>query len=161
MEIIPTKIQNLIRDGGSNVYHVRVRVGGKLVIRSLDTKVFTTAKLVLPDKLKEIRATAEVKPTGRLEAKATFEDAAKLYEEEVKGNPRLKPTAAYVRIRPLATLRRTWPGLFAMELRRITDASVKDYMANYERGKWPYLPPGARQKTRAGNSASTINKMII
>jgi hypothetical protein len=41
MEIIPTKIQNLIRDGGSNVYHVRVRVGGKLVIRSLDTKVFT------------------------------------------------------------------------------------------------------------------------
>lgn len=47
-----------------------------------------------------------------------------------------------------------------MELRRITPAMIEAYMADYERGKWPFLPPKARAQTRAGNSPSTVNKMI-
>lgn len=78
----------------------------------------------------------------------------------MRNDPRLEATTAYVRVRPLATLQRTWPDVFEMELRRITSAMIETYMADYERGKWPYLPPKARARTRAGNSASTVNKMI-
>ncbi len=156
-----TPVPCLLRDAGSRIYYARAKVKGRIFLRSLDTTKITTAKLRLPDKLKEIREEVpNEKPTRGLEMRATFLDAAALYEADVKADPRLEPSTAYVRVRPLATLRRTWPDVFTIEIRKITPAMVQGYMADYERGKWPYLPPKAKAKTRAGNSPSTVNKMI-
>lgn len=43
-----------------------------------------------------------------LDLKSKFREAATLYAQAVKNDPRLEATTAYVRVRPLATLRRTW-----------------------------------------------------
>lgn len=160
MKILPTTVQNLIRDGETDVYYVRVRVNGKLVIRSLDTKVFSTAKLKLPDKLEEIREGTPKEKPKNLSPKATFEDVSKVYEQQIKDNPELKPAAQEARLRPLATLRRTWKDVFTLELRRISENAITNYMADLQRGKFPYRPHRAHTKTVAGNSASTYNKMV-
>lgn len=161
MKIVSTGVPNLVKDGETGVFYARAKVGGLNKYRSLETTKITTAKLRLPDKLKCIREEVPIeKPTQGLEATATFQDAATLYEQEVEKDPRLAPATVYVRLRPLATLRRTWPDVFKIELRRITPSMISGYMADYERGKWPYLPPKAKSKTRAGNSPSTVNKMI-
>lgn len=162
MKIASTAVQNLVKDAETDVYYVRVRVNGRLIIRSLDTKTFTTAKLRLPDKIKEIR---EAEPQGEatqggLQRDATFQDAADRYTALVNANPQLEPASREARLRPLATLKRTWPDLFQMEIRRIQPVSIKNYISDFERGKWPYLPTRAKSKTVAGNSPSTFNKLV-
>lgn len=68
-----------------------------------------------------------------------------LYESDVKADPRLEPSTVYVRVSPLATLRRTRPDVFKIGIRRITAGMVEAYMADYERGKGPYhLSPKAK-----------------
>ncbi|MCU0791942.1 MAG: hypothetical protein MUE42_03630 [Opitutaceae bacterium] len=137
MKIASTAVQNLVRDAETKVYYARVRCNGRLFIRLLDTKVFTTAKLSLPDKLKEIRDSVpdEERIEGGLERDATFEDAAKAYTNEINRSTTLQPASRDARLRPLATLRRTWPELFNMEIRRIQPVSITNYIADFERGR--------------------------
>lgn len=161
MKVIATQVQNLVRDGETGYYYARTKVQGQNKYRSLDTKTFTTAKLRLPDKLKEIRESIPTEqPSLGLDAKSTFGEVARIYSQQVSDDPRLQPATKEVRLRPIATLRRTWPELFETEVRRITPVSIKNYIAEFERGTWPYLPFGAKRKTVAGNSASTFNKLV-
>ncbi len=162
MKIVPTTIQNLVKDGDSGTYYARVRVNGRLIIRSLGTKTFTPARLRLPDKLKEIREAEPVGETasGGLERDSTFETVAKLYTSQVNQDPKLRASSREARLRPLAMLRRTWPELFGMEVRRVQAVSINNYIADFQRGKWPYLPTRAKSKTVAGNSNSTFNKLV-
>lgn len=162
MKITSTAIQNLVKDGDSGIYYARVRVNGRLIIRSLETKTFTTAKLRLPDKLKAVRETELQGETvsGDLERDVTFATLASLYTSQINQDPKLKAPSRIARVRPLATLRRTWPELYGMQVRRILPSSINSYMATFQLGKWPYLPPRAKSKTVAGNSPSTTNKLI-
>lgn len=162
MKIISTGTQYLFKDGDSGIYYTRVKIAGKQKTRSLGTTVATTAKLRLQDKLKEIREECSAEGvTGPLEFTATFSHASDLYTAEVTGNPRLADATKEARLRPLCTLRRTWPEIFKIEIRKVAAVSVKNYMADFERGKWPYLPTRAKSKTVAGNSASSINKLVM
>lgn len=47
-----------------------------------------------------------------------------------------------------------------MQVRKIDPVSVNNYVVDFESGKWPYRPNGAKRKTVAGNSPSTFNKMV-
>src|SRR5271163_3363594 len=60
----------------SGIFFARVKVGGIVKRASLETDIFTTAKLRLPDKLKEIR-----KPKTEV---GTFGDARLKYETETR-----------------------------------------------------------------------------
>src|ERR1051325_9648365 len=55
-----TKTPNLIRYNPSGVYYMRVRVAGKLHVKSLETDVYTVAQQRLPDKVKPLRAAVEI-----------------------------------------------------------------------------------------------------
>jgi integrase len=86
----------------SGVYFARVRHKGKLYKLSLETDVFTTAKLKLPDKVKEI-----VKPKA---AVGTFAEARLLYEADLANDHTLAPESKRYRQNCIAALLRTWPG---------------------------------------------------
>ena len=47
------KVPNLLQYVGSGSYYARIKLRGKTIRRSLDTDIFTTAKLKLLDFLKE------------------------------------------------------------------------------------------------------------
>lgn len=159
MKFISTKVPNLLK-GANGTYYVRVRVGGKLIWRSLDTETFSVAKLRLVDKVAELRgAVGAAQSEIEVSPKLTFGDATKLYKAEIMAHPRLKPLAKKFRLRSELTLRRTWPALFDLELRRITPDACKTWLARFENGGSKFVPPRAG-KARRGNSPTTVNAVI-
>jgi hypothetical protein len=74
----------------SGVFFARVRHQGKLFRQSLETDVFTTAKLRLPDKLKELH-----EPKAEV---GTFMDGRLKYEAE--NTERLYPCAPFQDLPP-------------------------------------------------------------
>ena len=115
-----TPVANLLRYQSSGVYFARVRVAGKLIRQSLKTNVFSVAKIRLADLTQEQRKAAEV---GKLSAsgKMSFGDARRIYEERLKNNQRLKATAKQYRMRTIEDLGKTWSGLNATDIRKISE----------------------------------------
>jgi len=154
-----TAVTNLLK-GESGTYYARVRIMGKLHWRTLDTKSYSVAKLRLPDFVSEMRRALGAEATGpQVSPKITFGEATELYKASVNSNPRLRPSTKEFRFRLIMTLRRTWPELFEMELRRVTPEACQAWLNRFENGSSTYRPTRAK-KTVKGNSPTTINSAI-
>ena len=158
MKVRRTKVPNLVIAEDSGNYYARIRVHGKLKWRSLRTKTFTTAKLRLKDVEMEMRRGA-VPVSGTLDAKITFEDAFKHYRAAVENNASFKPATKHFRLRSERTLRRTWPGLWKKELRRVKAEECKRWLNDFRNGGAAFTPNLAKT-TRRGDSPTTINAAI-
>lgn len=158
MKVCPTTVTNLVRAAESEVYYVRAKIRGKIRWRSLETTTFSVAKLRLPDELKTLRDAAPA--TVKFESKLTFGEAVELYKQQVTENSRLKPRAKEFRLRSEFTLRRTWPEVFNMELRRVSSEACRKWLARFESGDSQYRAPRAKGTTRPGNSPTTVNAAI-
>jgi len=101
------KVPNLLQYVTSGTYYARTKVSGKPVRLSLETTVFSTARLRLPDKLKELR-----KPKAEV---GTFADGRIKYEAETRNGytsrknrlVKLAPLSVSYRLRCLECLRRS------------------------------------------------------
>ena len=71
------KVPNLLQYVIAGTYYARCKVSGKPVRASLETDVFSVAKLRLPDKLKELR-----KPKAEV---GTFADGRLQFEHDERG----------------------------------------------------------------------------
>jgi Recombinase/Resolvase, N terminal domain len=107
----------------SGVYFARVRHKGKLFRQSLETDVFTTAKLRLPDKLKELR-----KPKAEV---GTFKDGRLNYETETQNDYTLAPLSETYRLRCVEYLLKTWPGVDKLRVYTIKEADCQHWAARY------------------------------
>src|SRR5579871_1911362 len=87
----------------SGVYFARAKVNGKIFRRSLETDVFTTAKVRLPDKLKEFK-----KPKTIV---GTFGEARALYETDLANDYTLAEGSRQYRKARIAALLKSWPEL--------------------------------------------------
>ncbi|HUS35477.1 MAG TPA: hypothetical protein VM680_09025, partial [Verrucomicrobiae bacterium] len=77
-----TKTPNLIRYNPSDTYYMRVRVAGKLHVKSLETDVYSTAQARLPDYVKPLRAAIGAMEQVR-RGKMTFGEALEAYRARV------------------------------------------------------------------------------
>lgn len=111
----PTRTPNLLRNRSSGVYYARFRIDGKLVWRTLETDVYTTAKLKLPDKIEEER-----KLVAAGDGQITFEQAAKVYLERIHRDPGLKVRTKEYHEQRLSALVESWDGLERRKLRSVT-----------------------------------------
>jgi hypothetical protein len=101
------KVPNLLQYVVAGTYYARCKVNGKPVRAALETDVFTTAKIRLPDKLKELR-----KPKTQV---GTFADGRIKYETETSNGytsrknrlVKLAPLSIAYRLRCLECLRRS------------------------------------------------------
>lgn len=78
------KVPNLIQYVSTGNYFGRVKIEGKIFRESLETDVFTTAKLCLPDFIKRKRKRVA------LPLKGTFGEGRILYETDVEADHTLK-----------------------------------------------------------------------
>ena len=83
---VKTPFANIIRYVPSRKYYARVRVRGKLIVKTLKTDSITVAKMRLGDLVKQERTAAEVRESATI-GKMTFGKALATYTERVKGNP--------------------------------------------------------------------------
>lgn len=125
-----TSFANLVRYVPSGSYFARIRVGGKLIRQSLKTKVLSVAKLRLGDFEKQERSNLEAQAELE-EGNAAFRDLVKLWRERMAADHSIKPrTKTYYEER-LTALLKSWPGLSAMEVRKVSAHDCQQWSGNY------------------------------
>src|SRR5665213_2360781 len=97
------KVPNLVSYIKSGVFYGRVKVNGKPIRRSLETTVFTTAKLRLGDFIKKHRTHRAV--TG------TFSQARELYERDLESSHEIGENTKRYRRYCIKQLLGSWPTL--------------------------------------------------
>ena len=118
-----TKVPNLLQYVRTGTYFARIKVKGKTIRLSLKTTAFTTAKLKLADKLKELRIPK--KPLG------TFAEARQRYQTELENDHTLGPGTRYYRQNCLKALAKTWPELDGLQLRNITIPACQQWAKRF------------------------------
>src|SRR5208283_4726444 len=104
-----TQYANLIRYVPSGTFYARIRIQGKLILKSLQTDLISVAKLRLGDLEKTERQAVESKDSAA-NGRMTGGQAMDILTERVGGDVSLKPrTKEYYRQR-IAALTKSWPG---------------------------------------------------
>lgn len=119
------KIPNLLQYVTTGAYFGRVKIEGKIFRESLETDVFTTAKLLLGDYIKKKRKHAARPIAG------TFNAARTLYEADLESDHTLKDTSKLYRRNCIKALLRTWPELDALRPDRITEAECRAWAGRF------------------------------
>jgi len=115
------KVPHLLQYVSNGNYYGRIKVGGKIIRESLQTTVWTTAKLRLTDFLKASRENRHrVEPPK-------FSEAVGLYMRELEGETGIKRRSREYRERCLKKIQRTWPDLWELPLDGITGQACRDW----------------------------------
>jgi integrase len=145
-----TKFANLVRYVPSGTYFARVRVKGKLIVRSLKTDLVSVAKLRLSDLEKEERRKAESHQAIQT-GKMTFGDALALYHQRLQADPTTKPRSKAYRLERIRAVLKSWAGLELLDVRRITKADCQAWADRYGAGCSP---------TNFNNSIGTLRLIL-
>jgi integrase len=114
-----TPVANLVRNVQSGNYYARIRVGGKLIWKSLKTDRISVAKLRLGDFHKDERKRAAAhKAVAR--GKMTFAAALQTYRERLKGDYSLKDRTRDFREERIAALLKSWPELGETDVAQVS-----------------------------------------
>ena len=116
---VKSPVANLVRYVPSGIYFARVRVGGKLIRRTLKTDKLSVAQLRLGDFVKVERRQAEAR-VETAKGKMTFGEVLATYQKQVESNVGLKPSAKVYRQKCIEALVRSWPGLVENDVRKIS-----------------------------------------
>lgn len=129
------KVLNLIQYVSTGIYFGRVKIDGKVFREScresLDTDVFTTAKLLLGDFIKKKRRRAANPISG------TFDAARAAFEAELAPDHTLKERGKLYRRKCIQALMRFWMELDAIHPAKIT---VEDCRALGSKVRRPVQP---------------------
>src|SRR5437773_2567695 len=123
-----TQYANLIRYKPSKTYFARIRIGGKLIRRSLKTPVLSVAKLRLGDIEKKERQLAEHQ-TAATDGRMSFGDALAIYEQRLKGDSSIKPRTRDYHEQRIRALLKSWPELKPTEIRSVTKSECLNWAA--------------------------------
>lgn len=107
----------------SRQYYARCQVRGKSVRASLETGVFTVARLRLADKIKKLK-----QPKAEV---GTVADGRLKYETQTANDHTLAPLSKTYRLRCVECLLKTWPGLDKLKVDAITEADCQQWAARY------------------------------
>ena len=118
---VKTPFTNLIRYTPSGVYFARVRIKGRLIRRSLKTKVLSVAKLRLTD-LENSERRASERQSEAVQGKMTFRDAAQILKSRIDANVSLKPKSRSYYHQRLVALAKSWPDLESRDVRTVTQS---------------------------------------
>jgi integrase len=145
-----TRLSNLVRHKRSGGYYARAYANGKEVWRSLKTKHFSVAEARLAEFLKGHRETRRVQADAS-SAKLTFGTAADLYVQRLADNVKIKRRTRDYYAEVLAALKKSWPALSEMEVRKLTQAQCRDWAARFAKGSSP---------TRFNNTVAILRHVL-
>ena len=167
-----TTVQNLFRYRPAGTYFARFKINGKRVWKSLETTVFSVAKQRLPETIRERRAKLE-SVTAVTSGKMTVGDAARVYLEKVHASVSLKPRSKDYRDGLIDFIKRSWPALFAMDVRKVSERDCQEWLVRFQKQYAPSVVNNAIGTLRAvfakavdsgarfGNPAANLSRMRI
>ena len=119
------KVPNLLQYINTGAYFGRVKIEGKIFRESLETDVFTTAKLILGDFLKKKRKQAARPIAG------TFSESRTLYETDLAADYTLQDGSKIYRRNCIKALLRTWPELDTLSPNKITETDCRAWAGRF------------------------------
>jgi integrase len=148
----PTKVQFLYRHRNGR-YYVRTFADSKEKWSSLKTTLLSVAR----NRMKEhLDAAERQKLTGGApEASGTlaFGGALEAYRERLHVAD-LRPNTKEYREAGIKLVLRSWEGIEALNVRRITSAMVESWLRRFKANAVPYVPCGAKTPARNSTGAS-------
>lgn len=165
-------VASLIRYVPSGVYFARVRVGGKLIHKSLRTDKISVAQLRLNDLTKEERENLEARAEAA-RGRMAFSEALGLYRTQLEANPALKPNSKLYRRKCIDALLKSWPGIEELNAKRISERDCLSWAARFAK---VYSPPvynntvgtlrqilalASEEGARYGNPSMRIKKVRV
>lgn len=153
-----SSISNLIRWKSSKIYFARVRIGGRLIRKSLDTPIMSVARNRLTKLVEEERERAEAVRPG-MQGKMSFGAAVKVYLERLDGSPDIKASTKKYRRQCVAAILKTWPGLEEVDVRKITKGACHEWAHRFRQQGTKFRAPGTK-KEREGVSSSRFNNTV-
>jgi integrase len=157
-----TNVTNLLRNRESGKYYARVKVNGKQKWRTLETKVFSVAKLRLTDTEKAMRAQGMVAKgetdTGQSN-ETTMARFIAIYRERIAGNSSLAPRSKERAESAVKAVIKTWPELPDRDARRLTPTDCQAWAAKALRVGTGFIAPNVKT-VRKGMSPSAFNKCV-
>lgn len=157
-----TNVTNLLRNRQSGTYYARVKINGKQKWRTLETTVFSVAKLRLGDKEKEIRAQGhaergETGTAGQDEMAVGY--FVGVFKERVKNDVSLAEATRERRGTAIKAVLTTWPDLAGRDVRRVSASDCRAWASSALREGTGFIAPNVKTK-RKGMSASAFNKAV-
>ena len=105
----------------TGIYFGKVKIKSRTFKRSLETTVWTTAKLKLTDFLKEHRENRnKVDPPK-------FSEAAEWFKRELGNNTTIKPRSKEYRLTCLKKIQTSWPQLWSLRLDEVEAKACKEW----------------------------------
>jgi integrase len=169
---VKTPVANLVRYVPSGTYFARVRVGGKLIHKSLSTDKVSVAQLRLSDLVKEERRKLEARAEGT-KGRMTFGEVLNLYRAQLEGNPALKSTSKLYRRKCIEALLKSWPRIEELDVRRISEKDCLSWASRFAQSYSPsvynntvgtlrqILALASEEGARYGNPAMRIRKVKV
>jgi integrase len=127
-----TQYSNLIRYVPSGKYFARLRVAGKLIIKSLKTNRLPFAKLRLNDLEKNEREAAESGASAS-NGRMTFGECVKIFREQTEASNLLKPSTKHYRHETLISILKSWRGIESRDVRQISAADCNTWAAKFSK----------------------------
>ena len=115
------KVPHLLQYVSNGNYYGRIKVDGKILRQSLQTRTWTTAKLRLTDFVQKHQA---ARSRG---APPKFSAAVELFQRDLASKTGMKPRSKQYRLGCLKKLQQTWPGLWELGLGEIREQACKDW----------------------------------
>ncbi|MGO9204168.1 MAG: tyrosine-type recombinase/integrase [Limisphaerales bacterium] len=117
------KVPHLLQYVSNGNYYGRIKVAGKVIRESLQTTVWTTAKLRLTDFLKEHQENQNrVGPPK-------FSEAVAVFKQALASETGIKARTREYRLRCLKRIEKSWPALWDLRLDEITPRACKEWAA--------------------------------
>ena len=165
-------MQNLVRYRPKGTYFARFKINGKPLWRSLETTVFSVAKQRLPDTIREYRAKLE-SATAVAIGKMTVGDAVHVYLGKVRASVSLKPRSKDYREMIMDFVKRSWPTLFATDVRKVSERDCQEWLVRFQKQYAPSVVNNAigtlrgvfaeavDSGARFGNPAANLSRMRV
>lgn len=117
------KVPNLLQYVGNGNYYGRIKVGGKLIRKSLETDVWSEAKLGLLDFLRLQKLEGD-----RIDP-PLFCAAVELFKRDLEQDTSIKPQSKRYRLWCLGKIQKTWPEAWNLRLNEIAPQMCKEWGA--------------------------------
>jgi integrase len=118
------KVPNLLQYTSSGTYFARVKINGKIIRQSLETNVWTNAKLNLVDFLKKQQGQRDNGVAFPL-----FSQAVERFKQDVANDASLKERSKHYRTTCIRKIELTWPDLWEKRINEITTQECKTWAA--------------------------------
>ena len=153
-----SSISNLVRRKSSKIYYARVRIGGRLVRKALDTPLLSVAKNRLAELVRSERERAEVFQPS-IDGKMTCAETTKIYLDRLEGNPDVKPATKKYRRQCVLAIQRTWSGFNETEVRKINKTACHEWARLLRKDGTKFRAPGSTRPHK-GISPSRFNNTV-